>query len=33
MAHFPIFNLQYPKSIEGVNQKILNPAETWKSQE
>jgi phosphoenolpyruvate carboxykinase (ATP) len=25
----PIFNLQYPVSIPGVNSKILNPKDSW----
>lgn len=33
MDQFPIFNLAFPKSIEGVNQKILNPIANWKHQE
>jgi phosphoenolpyruvate carboxykinase (ATP) len=31
METFPIFNFQYPKEIEGINPKIFNPVETWKS--
>ncbi len=30
--NLPIFNLAYPKHIDGVNADILNPAKTWKSQ-
>ena len=33
MENFPIFNFAYPKHLEGVNPKILNPIETWKSKE
>ena len=29
----PVFNLSYPKSIDGVNSSILNPANTWKNQQ
>jgi phosphoenolpyruvate carboxykinase (ATP) len=30
----PIFNLQIPKTLEGVkDNKVLNPRETWESQE
>jgi len=29
----PVFNLSYPKTIEGVNSEILNPVNTWKNKE
>lgn len=29
----PIFNLSYPKSIDGVDSSILNPVNTWKNKE
>jgi len=29
----PVFNLSYPKTIEGVNTEILNPVNTWKNKE
>ena len=29
----PIFNLQYPTNIEGVNPKILNPEDSWQSKD
>lgn len=29
----PIFDLQYPKHIDGVDSSILNPVETWKNKE
>jgi ATP-dependent phosphoenolpyruvate carboxykinase len=29
METLPIFNLSYPKSIEGVDSHILNPADSW----
>ena len=31
MNYLPIFNLAFPKDIEGVDQYILNPANTWKN--
>lgn len=31
MDNLPIFNLSYPKSIDGVDTNILNPANTWKN--
>lgn len=31
MQTLPIFNLQYPTKIEGVDSNILNPADTWKN--
>lgn len=33
MSEFPIFKMAYPKHIEGVNSKILNPSDSWKSSE
>ena len=29
----PIFNLQYPTSIAGVDSKILNPKQSWVNKE
>lgn len=29
----PVFNLQYPKSLHGVDPKILNPQNTWANKE
>lgn len=31
MESLPIFNLAFPKNIEGVDKNILNPANTWKN--
>jgi ATP-dependent phosphoenolpyruvate carboxykinase len=31
METLPIFNLAFPKNIEGVDKNILNPANTWKN--
>lgn len=31
MDTLPIFNLKYPTKIEGVDQHILNPADSWKN--
>ena len=33
MDTLPIFNLAYPKHIEGVDSGILNPANSWKNKE
>ena len=30
--NLPIFNLQYPASIPGIDSKILNPRDTWSNQ-
>jgi phosphoenolpyruvate carboxykinase (ATP) len=32
-ATLPVFNLQYPKTIKGVNTAILNPESTWANKE
>lgn len=29
MEKLPIFNLSYPKNIDGVDKNILNPANSW----
>ena len=29
----PVFNLQYPKAVHGVDSKILNPENTWQNKE
>jgi ATP-dependent phosphoenolpyruvate carboxykinase len=29
MAKLPIFDLAYPKEIQGVDTHILNPADSW----
>lgn len=29
----PIFNLQFPQQVKGVDPKILNPANSWKNKE
>lgn len=31
MDTLPIFKLKYPTKIEGVDQHILNPADSWKN--
>ena len=31
MDNLPIFNLAFPKSIEGVDSSILNPSNSWKN--
>lgn len=28
----PVFNLQYPAALDGVNSKILNPRDNWNDQ-
>ena len=33
MDTLPIFNLAYPKQIDGVDSSILNPANSWKNKE
>jgi phosphoenolpyruvate carboxykinase (ATP) len=32
-ATLPIFNLQYPTALHGVDSKILNPEITWSNKE
>ena len=31
--NFPVFNLQIPRSLKGVNETILNPKKTWQNEE
>jgi len=33
MDSLPIFNLAYPKHIEGVDSQILNPSDSWKNKD
>ena len=33
METLPIFNLQYPTKIDGVDSNILNPANSWKNKD
>lgn len=33
MESLPIFNLSYPKQIDGVDSNILNPSNSWKNKD